>query len=540
MTLGGRYRLDERIAGGGMGEVWRGTDQVLGRTVAVKVLLPSLLNEPGFAERFRGEARTMATVNHPGIVDVYDYGSDDAVGAYLVMEYVEGEALSNTLSKVGRLTPARTMDLVAQAAEALQAAHDRGVVHRDVKPANLLVRPDGRLVLTDFGIARSAMVGQLTAVGSVLGTASYISPEQASGGVATPLSDVYALGVVAYQCLSGRRPFDGDNPLSIAMKHVHDRPAPLPLDAPPAVRAVVERAMAKDPAARFPTAAAFAQAARQAASGHPAPAAPTVVQGGLPRTAVLPRGASGSAPVSPGMIGVPTRPVSPVPPPPSAASVPPPGTPGMYSRGAASIPPPAPARRSETTYMSSPESPMTRANSPRMPERGHDNGRLVLIGVVVGLVGVLLIGTVTAWALHRHNNQAGNNLDTSTSATASPPAADPVGQQPVIPSSKPSPTQAKLVELCKNLRGARIDVARALLKESDFAINEQPVPGGKEGRVADVDPCEAAPGSEVTVSVYTGKRDTSDTPSLPPCDSVNTQDCASGSPAAPDGGAGAN
>ena len=218
MTLGGRYRLDERIAGGGMGEVWRGTDQVLGRTVAVKVLLPSLLNEPGFAERFRGEARTMATVNHPGIVDVYDYGSDDAVGAYLVMEYVEGEALSNTLSKVGRLTPARTMDLVAQAAEALQAAHDRGVVHRDVKPANLLVRPDGRLVLTDFGIARSAMVGQLTAVGSVLGTASYISPEQASGGVATPLSDVYALGVVAYQCLSGRRPFDGDNPLSIAMK----------------------------------------------------------------------------------------------------------------------------------------------------------------------------------------------------------------------------------------------------------------------------------------------------------------------------------
>src|SRR5690348_11990135 len=256
VLLGNRYRLDERIAGGGMGDVWRGTDEVLGRTVAVKILLPALLDEPGFAERFRGEARTMATINHPGVVDVYDYGSDPVVGAYLVMEYVEGDALSRTLGRVGRLTPGRTMALMAQAADALQAAHDKGIVHRDVKPANLLVRPDGTLVLTDFGIARSELVGQLTAVGSVLGTASYISPEQATGAVATPLSDVYALGVVAYQCLAGRRPFEGDNPLEIAMKHVREQPAPMPPDTPPAVRAIVERAMAKDPAARFLTAAA--------------------------------------------------------------------------------------------------------------------------------------------------------------------------------------------------------------------------------------------------------------------------------------------
>ena len=154
--LGGRYRLDERIAGGGMGDVWRGTDEVLGRTVAVKILLPALLDEPGFAERFRGEARTMATINHPGVVDVYDYGSDQQL-AFLVMEYVEGDALSRTLSRVGRLTPARTMALVAQAADALQAAHEKGIVHRDVKPGNLLVRPNGTLVLTDFGIARSAV-----------------------------------------------------------------------------------------------------------------------------------------------------------------------------------------------------------------------------------------------------------------------------------------------------------------------------------------------------------------------------------------------
>ena len=224
VTLGGRYRLDERIAGGGMGDVWRGTDEVLGRTVAVKILLPALLDEPGFAERFRGEARTMATINHPGVVDVYDYGSDQQL-AFLVMEYVEGDALSRTLSRVGRLTPARTMALVAQAADALQAAHANGIVHRDVKPGNLLVRPNGTLVLTDFGIARSALVGQLTVAGSVLGTASYISPEQASGAVATAASDVYALGVVAYQCLSGHRPFDGATPIEIAMKHVRDTPA---------------------------------------------------------------------------------------------------------------------------------------------------------------------------------------------------------------------------------------------------------------------------------------------------------------------------
>src|SRR3954453_3913410 len=260
VTLGGRYRLDERIAGGGMGDVWRGTDEVLGRTVAVKILLPALLDEPGFAERFRGEARTMATINHPGVVDVYDYGSDQQL-AFLVMEYVEGDALSRTLARVGRLTPARTMALVAQAADALHAAHQTGVVHRDVKPGNLLVRPNGTLVLTDFGIARAVGAAQLTAAGSVLGTAAYISPEQAMGQQATPLSDIYALGIVAYQCLSGRRPFEGDNPLEIAMRPVRELPPPLPPDIPVPVRVIVERAIAKEPTARWPDAAAFASVA---------------------------------------------------------------------------------------------------------------------------------------------------------------------------------------------------------------------------------------------------------------------------------------
>jgi serine/threonine protein kinase len=331
--LGGRYRLDERIASGGMGDVWRCVDDVLGRTVAVKILLPSLLEEPGFTERFRVEARTMATINHPGVVDIYDYGSDPHAGAYLVMEYVEGDALSRTLARVGRLTPARTMALVAQAADALHAAHEIGVVHRDVKPGNLLVRPNGTLVLTDFGIARSAGAAQLTQAGSVLGTASYISPEQAMGEQATRLSDIYALGVVAYQCLAGRRPFEGENPLEIAMRHVREVPPPLPPDIPPAVRGIVDRAMAKDPAHRWPTASAFGAVARRAAAdlaaamprpngapnmvttapprpvSAPTPTPTNIPTGtGGPRSVVAPPGYRGGQPLMPGYLQAPVQP----------------------------------------------------------------------------------------------------------------------------------------------------------------------------------------------------------------------------------------
>jgi eukaryotic-like serine/threonine-protein kinase len=333
VTLGGRYRLEERIASGGMGDVWRGTDDVLGRTVAVKILLPALLDEPGFAERFRGEARTMATINHPGVVDIYDYGSDRQV-AFLVMEYVDGDPLSRTLSRVSRLTVARTMALVAQAADALQAAHEKGIVHRDVKPGNLLVRPNGTLVLTDFGIARSALVGQLTAAGAVLGTAAYISPEQATGGVATAASDVYALGVVAYQCLSGRRPYEGNSALEIALKHVREPARPLPADIPPPVRSIVERAMAKDPAARWPNAASLASAARHAATmfaGQNHGAARQPPHGGRPAPAAP--GSPVPAPGSPA--GAPPSPVAARP---HATS----GAPG--ARGAAPVPPAQPLR----------------------------------------------------------------------------------------------------------------------------------------------------------------------------------------------------
>jgi serine/threonine protein kinase len=381
VTLGGRYRLDERIAGGGMGDVWRGTDEVLGRTVAVKILLPALLDEPGFAERFRGEARTMATINHPGVVDVYDYGSDQQL-AFLVMEYVEGDALSRTLSRVGRLTPARTMALVAQAADALQAAHANGIVHRDVKPGNLLVRPNGTLVLTDFGIARSAMVGQLTVAGSVLGTASYISPEQASGAVATAASDVYALGVVAYQCLSGHRPFDGATPIEIAMKHVRDNPRPLPADIPPAIRSIVDRAMAKDPAARWPTAAAMAGVARQAASSLTTAHQQPVVNGAAP---VGNRPRSG-APATGMQQGRP-----PYPPVPRPVS-------GGQARGAASVPPAQqPYRHPSAPSVAPHQQHQPHPQAQRPPQATSSGGRQVLIvlAVVLALLVLLCAGVIS-------------------------------------------------------------------------------------------------------------------------------------------------
>jgi serine/threonine-protein kinase len=303
--LADRYRLHERIGGGGMGEVWRAIDLVLDRTVAVKVMRPELLEEPGFAERFLIEARTMATIRHRGVVGVHDYRSD-ATGAFLVMEYVAGESLSKQLYRLGRLDPTRTMTLVAQAAEALQAAHDRGVVHRDIKPGNLLVTADDQLVLTDFGIARSAASTPLTATGAVIGTPSYLAPEQVLGRAATARSDLYALGVVAYECLAGRRPFDGENPFDIAMKRLREPPPALAVDAPPAVIAVVERALAADPEQRWPSGRELAVAARQAITGAPGRADPTVAP---EPTAVAPEPTAVAA--EPGQGGRATEPIGP-------------------------------------------------------------------------------------------------------------------------------------------------------------------------------------------------------------------------------------
>ncbi|MFP5336020.1 MAG: protein kinase domain-containing protein [Actinomycetes bacterium] len=266
LVLGGRYRLESRLAIGGMGEVWSATDDVLGREVAVKVLKEEYTGDPGFLERFRAEARHSAGLAHPNIALTYDYGEADG-SAYLVMELVPGEPMSDLLAREGALPPERALDLLAQAAAGLGAAHAVGVVHRDVKPGNLLVTPDGTVKVTDFGIARAADSAPLTATGQVMGTAQYLAPEQAMGRASVPASDVYALGVVAYEALTGARPFHGDSQVAIAMAHINEQPAPLPADLPAGVRALVERSMAKDPAERPADGGVFAEAAGALAAG---------------------------------------------------------------------------------------------------------------------------------------------------------------------------------------------------------------------------------------------------------------------------------
>ena len=290
-VYGNRYTLSERIAYGGMGEVWRASDKVLGRTVAIKLLSPNLAEQPGFVERFREEARHTALLGHPNIATVYDYGKEDDGASWLVMEYVEGEPLSAIIRTEGPQSPRRTAMIIGQCADALQAAHEAGVVHRDVKPANILLRPDGVVKLTDFGIARAMDAAPMTRTGEVMGTAQYISPEQAMGKPVTGKSDIYSLGIVAYELLTGSRPFDEGTPFATAMAHVH-KPAPaLPPSVPSAMATVVASCLAKDPAQRPVSAAALAAAMR----GGPAAAAaavppgfdPTQVMGGPEATAKL-------------------------------------------------------------------------------------------------------------------------------------------------------------------------------------------------------------------------------------------------------------
>ncbi len=249
-----------------MGEVWQATDTVLGRDVAVKTLHAGRAGDPGFQTRFRHEARAMAVLHHPGVADVYDYGQSGP-DAYIVMAHVNGEPLNQRIAERGRLTAAETMSIVTQAGRALEAAHQAGIVHRDVKPGNLIIRPDGTVVLVDFGVARSAESAALTGAKEVVGTALYIAPEQVSKEVTGPSADIYALGTVAYHCLAGHPPFLGESPIAVAMQHVHDDPPPLPEDVPPAVRTLVATAMAKDPADRFSSAAAMAEAAEHAVTG---------------------------------------------------------------------------------------------------------------------------------------------------------------------------------------------------------------------------------------------------------------------------------
>ncbi|MEV0413525.1 protein kinase [Streptomyces sp. NPDC050448] len=285
-VLGDRYTLAERIGGGGMGEVWRADDDVLRRQVAVKVLLPALLDDLSFAARFRREATVLASLSHPGIVDVHDYGesrieSGEQV-AYIVMDLVEGRTLTEVRAQSGPLPVEQALDIAGQALDALHAAHLQGVTHRDIKPSNLMLGEDGRVTVTDFGIARSSAASTgITDSHAVLGTALYMAPEQAEGLGAIAASDLYSMGVVCFELLTGEPPFTGESVVEIALKHIREPVPDLPAEFPEPVRAFVARALAKRPEERYADASVMAAAARRAAAGRPlgeldAPAGPVV------------------------------------------------------------------------------------------------------------------------------------------------------------------------------------------------------------------------------------------------------------------------
>ncbi len=294
--IGGRYRLIAPLGEGGMATLWRAMDEQLDREVAVKLLRPQFGNDPGFAARFKQEARSAGSLSHPNIVSVYDYGTDaETGGQFIVMQLIDGQDLAAILEKNGPLKVDDAVRIAIGVASALEAAHRRGIVHRDVKPGNILIDHDVKV--TDFGIARAVAEASMTVTGTTLGSVHYFSPEQARGDEVTGQSDVYALGIVLYEMLTGRRPFEGDSAAGVALKRLTEDPLPPTVHGPvpPGLSAIVMRALERDPARRFPDAGAFAEALRvwqrnpDAVGAAAAPIVAAIPPAGEPTVYVPPR-----------------------------------------------------------------------------------------------------------------------------------------------------------------------------------------------------------------------------------------------------------
>ncbi len=273
-VFNGRYELHRRLARGGMADVFLARDQLLDRPVAVKVLFPEFATDPSFVERFRREAQSAANLNHPNIVSVYDWGEEGGT-YFIVMEYVDGRSLASILSTEGPLHPQRAAEVTSDIAAALGFAHRNGVIHRDVKPGNVLISPQGQVKVADFGIARAMAAGtedNLTQTGSVMGTATYFSPEQAQGLQLDPRSDLYSLGIVLYEMVTGRPPFSGESPVGIAYKHVQEQPVPprqVNANVPADLDAIDMKLLAKSPGSRYASAEDLRADLRRFREGQP-------------------------------------------------------------------------------------------------------------------------------------------------------------------------------------------------------------------------------------------------------------------------------
>ncbi|MFC6011701.1 protein kinase domain-containing protein [Nocardia lasii] len=409
-----RYRLQRLIATGGMGQVWEAMDTRLDRRVAVKVLKTEFSADPTFRARFRVEARTTAQLNAPGIAGIYDYGetTDPSGGetAYLVMELVQGEPLNAVLNRMGRLSVVQGLDMLEQTGRALEVAHAAGVVHRDVKPGNILVTPTGQVKITDFGIAKAVDASPVTKTGMVMGTAQYIAPEQAVGEDATAASDVYSLGIVGYEALAGVRPFTGEGAITVAMKHVRDAPPPLPDDLPANVHELIAITMAKDPLQRYSSGGEFADAVAAVRAGHMPPPPKNLAGPSMTgATRVLPPGPTVAIPAA-DYDGATMRfghqPGPPI-------GTPPGGYSGPATQAAAAAPAPANNAKNNQKW-------------------------LIALGV-----GALLLGGIVLWVLFGGEPNRGSTTTTTTVQTTkpvAPPVTTTVPLPPPVVTTEPPVT----------------------------------------------------------------------------------------------------
>ncbi|MGD9705880.1 MAG: serine/threonine protein kinase [Acidimicrobiia bacterium] len=473
------------IAAGGMGDVWRAHDDVLGRDVAVKVLRRDLSSDPRFVERFRREARDTAALSHPGIATVFDYGEEHG-SAYLVMELVPGEPLSDLMARDGAVALPFAISLLLQAADALAVAHRSGLVHRDVKPGNLLVTADGRVKVTDFGIARAMDSTSLTATGSVMGTVQYMSPEHVAGQPTTPASDVYSLGVVAYELLCGELPFRADSHIGLAMAHLHDPPTPLPDSVPRALHEVIMLALAKDPAARPADAAAFAAELR--AVGPAGRSTSDTRTRAVPTTAIMDTVGSATVPM---------------------AAVEPSATMPIAAVEPSATVPIAAVEPSGTVPMATVEPSATMPMAARrMPVAARN--RRISRSALVGLVGAVAVVLVLIRVAGGDGSGTATDGSTTTQVTSTTAAVAPSAAAAVPATTTAAVTPSTVIDAASFLGRPKDDVIEEL-RALGYTVVERTVgrsAGDKNNTVVGIEPDgPVASGGTVTVVVASGKKD---------------------------------